>query len=97
VNQQFARKIFGSVETAIGGYYKMPDGTRIQVVGVAEDGKYGSLTEEPRGLSLHSAGGPTLTACKPGIFRRKGTKMPFGDKPRHLNFGATSCIGVESD
>jgi hypothetical protein len=47
VNQQFARKIFGLVETAIGGYYKMPDGTRIQVVGVAEDGKYGSLTEEP--------------------------------------------------
>jgi predicted permease len=47
VNQEFARKIFGSVENAIGGYYKMPDGTRIQVVGVAEDGKYGKLTEEP--------------------------------------------------
>jgi len=47
VNQVFARKIFGSVENATGGYYKMPDGTRIQVVGVAEDGKYGSLTEDP--------------------------------------------------
>ena len=47
VNQEFARKIFGPAESAIGGYYKMPDGTRIQVVGVAEDGKYGKLTEEP--------------------------------------------------
>jgi predicted permease len=48
VNREFARKIFGSVQNAIGGYYKMPDGTRIQVVGVAEDGKYGTLTEDPR-------------------------------------------------
>jgi predicted permease len=47
VNQEFARKIFGSVPKAIGGYYKMPDESRIQVVGVAEDGKYGSLTEDP--------------------------------------------------
>jgi predicted permease len=47
VNREFARKIFGSVKNAIGGYYKMPDGTRIQVVGVTEDGKYASLTEDP--------------------------------------------------
>jgi predicted permease len=47
VNREFARKIFGSVKNAIGGYYKLPDGTRIQVVGVAEDGKYASLTEDP--------------------------------------------------
>jgi len=47
VNREFARKIFGSVNNALGGYFKMKDGTRIQVVGVAEDGKYGSLTEKP--------------------------------------------------
>jgi len=41
-------KIFGSVSHAIGGYYKLPDGTRIQVVGVAENGKYGRLTEDPQ-------------------------------------------------
>src|SRR6202453_1004081 len=40
VNHEFAREIFGSARKAIGNYYKMPDGTRIQVVGVAEDGKY---------------------------------------------------------
>jgi predicted permease len=48
VNREFARKIFGSVSNAMGGYYKMPDGTRTQVVGIAEEGKYGRLTEDPR-------------------------------------------------
>jgi predicted permease len=46
INQEFARKIFGSITSALGGYYKMPDGTRIQVVGIAEDGKYDHLTED---------------------------------------------------
>jgi predicted permease len=48
VNRQFARKIFGSTTNAIGGYYKLPDGTRIQVVGIVEDGKYDTLTEDPK-------------------------------------------------
>jgi len=48
VNQEFARKIFGSAAGAMGSYFKMPDGTRIQVVGIAEDGKYESLTEDPQ-------------------------------------------------
>jgi predicted permease len=47
INQEFARKIFGSVDGAIGRYYKRRDGTRTQVVGVVEDGKYNSLTEDP--------------------------------------------------
>jgi predicted permease len=48
VNREFARKIFGSLPNAIGGFYKMPDGARVQVVGVAEDGKYSRLTEDPQ-------------------------------------------------
>jgi len=40
VNRFFAIKMFGSVANAIGGYYKIEDGTRIQVVGIVEDGKY---------------------------------------------------------
>jgi predicted permease len=47
VNREFARRIFGSVPNAIGGYFKLQDGTRIQVIGIAVDGKYGSLTEDP--------------------------------------------------
>jgi predicted permease len=46
VNAEFARKIFGSVTGAVGEYYKLPDGTRIEVVGIAEQGKYSSLTED---------------------------------------------------
>ena len=48
VNAEFARKIFGSVTGAIGGYYKLQDGTPIEVVGIAEQGKYRSLTEDPK-------------------------------------------------
>jgi predicted permease len=48
VNQQFARKIFGSANDAIGRTYKMRDGTRVQVVGIAQDGKYENLTEQPK-------------------------------------------------
>ncbi|HET6199654.1 MAG TPA: ABC transporter permease [Candidatus Acidoferrales bacterium] len=48
VNQLFARKLFGSVIKAMGQYFKLRDGARIQVVGVAEDGKYGGLTEDPQ-------------------------------------------------
>ena len=49
INQEFARKIFGSVTGAMGRYYKMQDGTRVQVVGIAEDGKYtANLAETPQ-------------------------------------------------
>ncbi|MGB0124277.1 MAG: ADOP family duplicated permease, partial [Silvibacterium sp.] len=48
VNREFARRIFGSVKNAMESYFKMPDGTRVQVVGIAEDGKYFTLTEDPQ-------------------------------------------------
>ncbi len=48
VNAEFARKIFGSITAAMGGYYKIVDGTRVEVVGIAEQGKYHSLTEDPQ-------------------------------------------------
>ena len=49
INQEFARKIFGSVSSAMGRYYKMRDGTRIQVVGIVEERQVlSSLTEDPQ-------------------------------------------------
>ncbi len=45
VNEDFARTVFGSVANAIGRFFKLPDGTLRQVVGVVEGGKYWSLTE----------------------------------------------------
>ena len=45
-NRAFAGKLFGSVANAVGRYFRMQDGTRVQVVGVVEDGKYLSVTED---------------------------------------------------
>ena len=45
VNPEFARSVLGSESGAIGGYFKMMDGTRIQVVGIVENGKYKTITE----------------------------------------------------
>jgi predicted permease len=45
VNRQFAVKVFGSVNKAVGGHFKFNDGMRAEVVGVVEDGKYRTLTE----------------------------------------------------
>ena len=54
VNRQFAEKMFGSVPSAVGRYFKLLDATRIQVVGVVEDGKYLSLTEGPESAFFRS-------------------------------------------
>jgi predicted permease len=73
VNAEFARRLFGSVSTAIGNYYKLRDGTRIQVVGIAEDGKYYNLTEDPQAaqfvpiLQLPSGGTTLIVRAKPGL------------------------------
>jgi predicted permease len=48
INQEFARKLFRSAESAMGGYFKLADGTRVQVVGVAKDGKYQTISEGPQ-------------------------------------------------
>lgn len=45
VNRQFANKLFGSIPKALGAYFRRDDGARVQVVGVVENGKYATLTE----------------------------------------------------
>jgi FtsX-like permease family protein/MacB-like protein len=47
VNREFAGRILGSVTNGVGRYYKLRDGSRVQVVGIVEDGKYASLAEDP--------------------------------------------------
>lgn len=48
VNQEFARKLFGTEKKAIGNFFKIGAGMRVQVVGLVEDGKYGTLSEDPK-------------------------------------------------
>jgi predicted permease len=46
INQEFARRIFGSErDAALGKYFKAADGTREKVVGIVEDGKYFTFSE----------------------------------------------------
>jgi predicted permease len=64
VNRQFASKIFGSATSALDRYYKLHDGSRIQVVGIVEDGKYGSLAEDPQpAMFLPSLQSPSSETC----------------------------------
>ena len=46
VNRRFAVKVFGSVDKAVGGHSKYWGTKRAEVVGVVEDGRYRSLTED---------------------------------------------------
>ncbi len=54
VNREFARKVFGSVDKAMGGHFKFWGGNRAEVVGVVEDGKYRFLTEEQQPAMFYS-------------------------------------------
>jgi hypothetical protein len=98
VNGEFARKVFGSTGAAMGRFFKMKDGTRIQIVGVAEDGKYASLTESPQPvmflpilqspsrstqLVVRSSGDPQLfTAAIRGALRQLDPGLPVLIEPR---------------
>jgi predicted permease len=46
VNEQLARKLFGGAAGAVGRSLKLQDGTRVEIVGVVEDGRYFSVTED---------------------------------------------------
>jgi ABC-type antimicrobial peptide transport system permease subunit len=48
VNREFARKVFGSVDKAVGSHFKFWGANRAEVIGVVEDGKYQTLTEDPK-------------------------------------------------
>jgi predicted permease len=48
VNREFARKVFGSPDKAVGNHFKFWGGNRAEVIGLVEDGKYQTLTEDPK-------------------------------------------------
>ena len=45
-NRQFALRMFGSIDGAMGKRFRISDGTLAEIVGSIEDGKYLSLTED---------------------------------------------------
>jgi predicted permease len=52
VNQTFARLMFGNA-LAVGGHFLGADKTRYEVVGIVEDGKYDSLTEDSKAAMFY--------------------------------------------
>jgi predicted permease len=77
VNREFASKIFGSATNAMNSYYKIKDGSRIQVVGIVEDGKYGSLAEDPQpAMFLPVLQSPSSETCL--VVRSNGDPQQLG-------------------
>jgi predicted permease len=90
VNRDFAGKIFGSVNNAVGRYYRMQDGTRVQVVGVVEDGKYLSVTEDQQpAMFLPSLQFPSVAAYLVVRSRRSAQELAAAirSKLRELDTG----------
>ena len=75
VNKQFAIKVFGSVDKAIGGHFKYWGGKRAEVVGVIEDGKYRTLTEDQQPAMFFSF----LQLPSPGTFLAVRSERDPGD------------------
>ena len=48
VNSEFARVVFGTAQNVTGRWFKIWGGKRVQVVGIVEDGKYKTLSEDPQ-------------------------------------------------
>lgn len=46
VNRTFAATVRGDASSAVGRTFKLADGTRVQIIGLVEDGKYVSFTED---------------------------------------------------
>ena len=66
VNRRLARLLTGS-ENAVGARFRYDGGGEAEIVGVAEDGKYASLTE-----------GPTAALFRPGLETYNGTTVLVG-------------------
>jgi predicted permease len=54
VNREFARKVLKSIDNAVGRHFKVWNGTRVEVVGVVENGKYETLTEDTQPAMFYS-------------------------------------------
>jgi predicted permease len=76
VNREFAEKLFGSVSGAIGRYFKLHAGVHVQVVGVVENGKYVSLTEDQQtAIFLPSLQAPASSSYL--IIRSRRESLPL--------------------
>jgi hypothetical protein len=86
INQEFARVMFGTRESlgdALGKQFKLLDGTRVEVAGVVEDGKYFNIAERPRAAMFF----PILQSPSPGTW----LVMRSNSDPQQLKVGVENA------
>jgi predicted permease len=95
VNQAFARQLFHlSDNAALGRVFRDGSGRNYTIIGIAEDGKYSSLTEEPTAALFYSAAQNPDTDAH--ILVRTATPATLA-RP-HLAAALTSIVqGVDSN
>lgn len=95
ITQEFARRLFGSNDRALGRYYKVRDGSRIQIVGVIEDGKFQSLTEDTRPAMFFPILQAPISETSMVVRTTGDPRQVAGavrDKMRHLDPGLPAYI-----
>jgi hypothetical protein len=80
VNQTFAHKLFGNA-SAIGQHFMTGKDDRYQIVGIVEDGKYDSLTEDPWPAVFY----PVARATNSRTILVLRSQLPPADAARALN------------
>jgi predicted permease len=96
INQTFAHKLFGNA-SAIGQHFMTGKDDRCEIVGVVEDGKYDSLTEDPSAAVFYPLA-QTLNSRTILVLR---SRLPPADAAKALNHILTSIdpalpISIES-
>jgi len=95
INQELARKIFGSTTNVTGKYYKAEDGTLVEVVGIVETGKYQMLLEHPQPATfvpiLQSASSESILVARSNLDAQQ-LAAAMRSKLRELDAGLPSYI-----
>ncbi len=96
VNRTFARKMFGNVSSALGRHFQTRD-RKLEIIGVVEDGKYDSLTEEASAAVFFSS----AQAKEARVTLVLRTSLPQADAAAALHHLLTSIdpslpISIES-
>lgn len=96
-NAAFARRMFGSVANALGKYCRLQNGTRFQIVGLVEDGKYLSLTEnqEPA-LFLPTPQAPLSNAYMVVRSRRNAAELAAAIRSKLREVDSGLPVGIQT-
>jgi predicted permease len=97
INQVFARRLFAAEANAIGKYFKTIDGSRIQVVGIVQDGKYtADINETPQAAMflpiLQAPSSETWLVVGSNNSNAQALSSAIRGKLRELDSGLTTFV-----